>query len=96
MTRVKELTFSKEIKQTCDAIKCYLLTALKILNFSDIKASRQNLFQNNSAIEFNYTLMDIRMANLRKPEKIELNNNKHHFRVSRQQVVGPMCPRAAN
>jgi hypothetical protein len=29
MTRVKELTFSREIKQTCDAIKCYLLTALK-------------------------------------------------------------------
>jgi hypothetical protein len=37
-----------------------------ILNLRDIKARRHDLFQNNSTIQFSYTLMNIREASLSK------------------------------
>jgi hypothetical protein len=46
------------------------------LNLMETKARRRDLFQNNSTMQFNYTVMNIRKENLRKLQEIELTKNK--------------------
>jgi hypothetical protein len=46
-----------------------------IWNLYVTKASRHNLFQNNSTMQFNYTLMNIQKTNLRKLQDTELTKN---------------------
>jgi hypothetical protein len=61
-----------------------------VLNLSNIKASRHDLFQNNSTTELNYTLTSVRKVSLRKLQETELTNNKDHCQDSRQHLAGRM------
>jgi hypothetical protein len=63
-----------------------------VLNLRNIKASRHDLFQNNSTTELNYTLMSVREVRLRKLQETELTNNKDHCQASRQHLAGRMWP----
>jgi hypothetical protein len=75
----------------------------KILKLYDPKASRYDLFQNNSTPQFSYSVMNIRKPNLMKlwkiglPKlwKIGLPKNKDHCQASLQHL-GQMWPTGCN
>jgi hypothetical protein len=54
----------------------------------DTKASRHDLFQNNSTIQLIYTVINTRKENLRKLQEIDLTKNKYHFRAIQQHLAG--------
>jgi hypothetical protein len=60
----------------------------KILNLRDTKASRHDMFQNNSTTPFSYTPMNVRKANLSITQEIELTKNTDHCRASWEHPAG--------
>jgi hypothetical protein len=62
------------------------------LNLRNTKIRTHNLFQNNSSVQFSYTMLNIRKVSLRKVQEIKLTKNKDHCRASWQYLAGRIYP----